>query len=56
MIIIQAERDVPHAQIVKVMDIAKEAVIKKIGFGISGAENKRMDPDKAEEQRSKDLD
>ncbi len=54
MLIIQAERDVPHEQIVKVMDITKEAGIDKIGFGISEAENKRMDPNKAQEQRGKE--
>ena len=56
MLITQSGPDVPHAQIVKVMDIAKEAGIDKIGFGISGAEKKRMDPDKAKEHRSKDSD
>ena len=42
MLIIQTERDVSHEQIVKVMDIAKEGGIDKIGFGISGDENKRL--------------
>ncbi len=37
-LIIQTERDVSHEQIVKVMNIAKEVGIYKIGFGISGDE------------------
>ena len=56
ILITQSGPDVPHEQIVKVMDIAKEAGIEKIGFGVSSVENKRMEPDKAEEQRSKDSD
>jgi len=32
MLIIQSGRDVGHDQIVKVMDLAKRADIKKIGF------------------------
>ena len=54
MLTIQSDREVLHEQIVKVMDIAKEAGIDKIGFGISAVENKRMDPDKAQEQRGKE--
>ena len=34
MLTLQAGREVPHEQIVKVMDIAKEAGIDKIGFSI----------------------
>lgn len=56
MLIIQSDRDVLHEQIVKVIDIAGEAGIREIGFDIIKAETKRMNPDKAEEQRSKDSD
>ena len=56
MLIIQSERDVPHEQIVKVMDIAKEAGIDKIGLAVSSTEDKSMESDKAQEQRSKDSD
>ena len=45
MLILQTGPDVPHAQIVKVMDIAKEAGIEKIGFAVGPAENKRMESD-----------
>ncbi len=38
MLIIQSERDVLHEQIVKVMDIAKQAGIDKIGFAIVARE------------------
>ena len=38
MLIIQAQRDVLHKQIVKVMDIAKNAGIDKIGFAIVARE------------------
>ena len=55
-VIIQAERKVLHGQVVKVMDIAKEAGIEKIEFRISPVENKSMKPDKAQERRSKDSD
>lgn len=54
MLIIEAEREVPHEQIVKVMDIAKEAGIDKIGFALSRVVDKRMDSDKTQGQRSKD--
>ena len=56
MLIIQAGRDVPHEQVVKVMDIAKEAGMEKIGFAIDSAEDKSMESDEAEEHRSKDSD
>ena len=42
MLTIQSGRDVPHEQIVKVMDIAKQAGIDKIGFAIDSAEGERM--------------
>lgn len=51
MLLIQAEREVLHEQIVKVMDIAKEAGIDKIGFGIQEAENKRMESDSEQMNR-----
>ena len=35
MLIIQSQRDVLHEQIVRVMDIAKDAGIDKIGFAIT---------------------
>ena len=54
MLSIQSERNVPYEQIVKVMDIAKEAGIDKIGFEVNKVEKKRMHPDKAEEQHNKD--
>jgi biopolymer transport protein ExbD len=38
MLIIQSEREVLHEQIVKVMDIAKDAGIDKIGFAITARE------------------
>lgn len=50
MLIIHTERNVLHEQIVKVMDIAKEAGIDNIGFGIKDAENKRMESDSEEKQ------
>ncbi len=50
MVIIHTERNVLHEQIVKVMDIAKEAGIDNIGFGIKDAENKRMEGDSEEKQ------
>ena len=56
MLIIEAEREVSHEQIVKVMDIAKEAGIDKIGFAISPVKDKSMESDKAQEHRSKDSD
>ena len=56
MLIIGAEREVSHKQIVKVMDIAKEAGIDKIGFAIRQVEDKSMDSDKAQGQRNKDSD
>ena len=42
MLTIQSGRDVPHEQIVKVMDIAKKAGIDQIGFAIDSAEGDRM--------------
>ena len=54
MLIIQSERDVPHEQIVKVMDIAKEAGIDKIGLGISEAENKPMESGSEQMRRGED--
>lgn len=56
MLTIQPGRDVPHEQIVEVMDIAKKAGIDKIGFVISPAENKSMERDKAQEHRGKGSD
>ena len=56
MLIIQSEREISHERIVKVMDIAKEAGIDKIGFAISPTEDKSMEPDKAQERRSEDSD
>ena len=56
MLIIGAEREVSHKQIVKVMDIAKEAGIDKIGFAFSQVKNKSMESDKVQGQRSKDSD
>ena len=53
---IQSGREVLHEQIVKVMDIAKEAGIDKIEFAVSPAEGRSMEPDKAQEHRSKDSD
>ncbi len=54
MLIIEAEREVSHEQIVKVMDIAKEAGIDKIGFAIREVEDKSMESDKAQGLRNKD--
>ena len=56
MLTIQSEREVLHEQIVKVMDIAKEAGIDKIEFAVSPAEGRSMEPDKAQEHRSKNSD
>ena len=56
MLTIQSGREVLHEQIVKVMDIAKEAGIDKIEFAVSPAEGRSMEPDKAQEHRSKDSD
>ena len=56
MLTLQAGREVHHEQIVKVMDIAKEAGIDKIEFAIGRAEDKSMESDKAQEHRSKDSD
>ena len=56
MIVIQAGREILHEQIVKVMDVAKEAGIAKIRFAISPAEGKSMKPDKVQEHRNKDSD
>lgn len=53
---IQSGREVLHEQIVKVMDIAKEAGIDKIEFAVSPAEGRSMEPDKAQEHRSKNSD
>lgn len=50
MLIIHTERNVLHEQIVKVMDIAKEAGIDKIGYVIKDVENKRMESDSEEKQ------
>ncbi|MDA1190300.1 MAG: biopolymer transporter ExbD [Candidatus Poribacteria bacterium] len=36
MLIIQAERAVPHEQVVKIMDLAKRAGVEKIGFATTG--------------------
>ena len=53
MLTIQSGRDVPHEQIVKVMDIAKQAGIDKIGFAIGSAEGERMQRgDTSEEARA----
>ena len=53
MLTIQSGRDVPHEQIVKVMDIAKQAGIDKIGFAIDSAEGERMQRrDTSEEARA----
>ena len=53
MLTIQSGRDVPHEQIVKVMDIAKQAGIDKIGFAIDSAEGERMQRgDTSEETRA----
>lgn len=51
MLLIKAEREVHHEQIVKVMDIAKEAGIDRIGFGIQEAANKRVDTDSEHNKR-----
>ena len=56
MLTIQSGREVLHEQIVKVMDIAKEAGIDKIEFAVSPAEGRSMEPDKAQEHRSKNSD
>ena len=56
MLTIQSGREVLHEQIVKVMDIAKEAGIDKIEFAVNPAEDKSMEPDKAQGHRSKDSD
>ncbi|MDE0465413.1 MAG: hypothetical protein OYL97_00040 [Candidatus Poribacteria bacterium] len=42
MLTIQSGRDVPHEQIVKVMDMAKKAGIDQIGFAIDSTEGDRM--------------
>ena len=42
MLTIQSGRDVPHEQIVKVMDMAKKAGIDQIGFAIDSTEDDRM--------------
>ena len=49
MLTIQSGRDVLHEQIVKVMDIAREAGIDQIEFAIGPAENKRMESRSAED-------
>ena len=56
MLIIQSERDVLHEQIVKVMDIAKEAGIDKIEFAISPTEGKSPDRSKEQMHRREDSD
>ena len=56
MIAIQAGREVLHEQIVKVMDVVKEAGIAKIGFSIGPAEGKSMKPDKTQERQNKESD
>ncbi|MXY99711.1 hypothetical protein F4Y93_03345 [Candidatus Poribacteria bacterium] len=53
-LIIQPGRDVPHEQIVKVMDIAKEAGIDKIEFAMRPSENKRMESDREQMLRGKE--
>ncbi|MCY3742355.1 MAG: biopolymer transporter ExbD [Candidatus Poribacteria bacterium] len=53
-LIIQSERDVPHEQIVKVMDIAKEAGIDKIEFAMRPSENKRMESGREQMRRGKE--
>ncbi|MDE0018924.1 MAG: biopolymer transporter ExbD [Candidatus Poribacteria bacterium] len=50
-LIIQSGRDVPHEQIVKVMDIAKEAGIDKIEFAMRPSENKRMESGREQMRR-----
>jgi len=50
-LIIQSGRDVPHEQIVKVMDIAKEAGIDKIEFAMRPSENKRMESSREQMRR-----
>ena len=50
-LIIQSGRDVPHEQIVKVMDIAKEAGIDKIEFAMRLSENKRMESGREQMRR-----
>ncbi|MDE0682682.1 MAG: biopolymer transporter ExbD, partial [Candidatus Poribacteria bacterium] len=50
-LIIQSERDVPHEQIVKVMDIAKEEGIDKIEFAMRPSENKRMESGREQMRR-----
>ena len=53
MLTIQSGRDVPHEQIVKVMDIAREAGIDKFEFAIGSAEGERMQRgDTSEEARA----
>ena len=56
MVHISSEPDVPHEQVVKVMDTAKKAGIGKIGFAVSRFEDKSMESDKPQEDRSKDSD
>ena len=48
MLITLSGPDVAHAQIVKVMNIAKEAGIDTIGFAVSSVKNKGIEPDKVE--------
>lgn len=55
-LIIVGEPEVSQKQIVKVIDIAKEAGIDEIGFAISEVENKSMESDKTQGQRNKDSD
>lgn len=51
MLIIQSGRDVLHEQVIKVIDIAKEAGIQTIAFALNSAEDKSMEQDKAQEER-----
>ena len=51
---IRSGRDVSHNQVFKVIDIAKEAGIEEIALVLSPAEDKSMESDKAQEDRSKD--
>ena len=42
MLIIQSERDVMHEQVVRVMDVAKQSGIAKIGFAVVGNTKRRI--------------
>ena len=56
MLTIQSGREVLHEQIVKVMDIAKEAGIDKIEFAVSPAEGERMEGSREQMRRGEDSD